>query len=64
MPQQKMFQADPTNPDEVGFLFDMARNLVLDGWGATVRANESVAAMTTNAPTNIINVYFRQQATA
>lgn len=61
MPQQKTFTADQTNPEQVSGLFDLAKDLVLDGWGASVRANPDQAIMTTNAPMAIINFHARKQ---
>lgn len=57
MPQQKMYNADPTNPTEISVLFRLAEALVLDGWGATVRANPQSARMVTNAPQSIIDFH-------
>lgn len=61
MPQQKQFQADPTNPTEVEGLFGLGQALVLDGWGATVMANPQVAVLTTNAPMNIVQFHLQRQ---
>jgi hypothetical protein len=61
MPQQKMFQADPTNPVEIEGLFGVALDLAMDGWGATVKVNPDVAVMTTNAPMAIINFHMAKQ---
>jgi hypothetical protein len=61
MPQQKVIQADASNPTEVEGLFGLALDLAMDGWGATVKVNPDVAVMTTNAPMNIINFHFRKQ---
>lgn len=61
MPQQKQYQADPQNPVEVEGIFAVAKDLVMDGWGATVSANADRAVMTTNAPMNIINFHLQKQ---
>lgn len=61
MPQQKQYSADPGNPTEVEGLFLVAKDLVMDGWGATVSASPAHAVMTTNAPMNIINFHLRKQ---
>lgn len=61
MPQQKHFTADPTNPEQIAGLFGLAKDLVLDGWGATVVANPDKAVLHTNAPMNIINFHIERQ---
>ncbi len=62
MPQQKQLQVDPGNFGEVEALFGLAKALVMDGWGATVTANEQFAVMTTNAPMNIVNFHLIKQS--
>jgi hypothetical protein len=62
MPTQKQFSADPANPIEVEGLLALAKDLVMDGWGATVSASPQHAHMTTNAPMNIINFHLRKHA--
>jgi len=61
MPQQKQFQADPSNPADLEGLFGLGQALVMDGWGATVTANPQVAVLTTNAPMNIIQFHLTKQ---
>lgn len=61
MPQQKHFSADQENPEQIAGLFGLAKDLVLDGWGATVQANPEKAIMTTNAPQNIIDFHITKQ---
>lgn len=62
MPQQKIFTADPTNPTEVEGLFGLALDLAMDGWGASIRANQEEALLQTNAPMNIIEQYLPKQS--
>lgn len=61
MPAQKTIQCDPDNPTELESLFALGNNLLQDGWGVTVVANERFARLRTNAPMAIINFHVNKQ---
>lgn len=62
MPSQKHFQFDAQDPTQIDVMFHLAQALVQDSWGVTLVANQDKAAMSTNAPSNIINFHAMQHA--